>query len=103
MSGKRRKLLLIILAIFVGIVMISLMSINSIIRSKKPDIETKISEALGAKVTIGELHVSLLPSARIVASDIAIGDTSEKDNSASLSKLVLDFKLVSLLKKELNV
>lgn len=88
---KNSKKALIFIAIIVGLLLILpfLISMQTYLR----EVEKVASEKLGVPVTIDSAHLFLLPSPRVIASDIVVG----KNQEIKLDSLVMSPTIGSLL------
>lgn len=85
------------LIIFVGF------KANDLVAAYKPQIEEQLSKALGAKVTLNALSVSVFPSASIEVDDVQVSNPAGTKSSLSVGALKAAVSLSALLSKKLVV
>ncbi len=84
---KKLFFFLFALGLLIGIgIAILIFSLNPILAKFKPQINEKISEAVGQEVRLGDVSAQLFPSIGVVVSDISAGSGSER---STINKLVL--------------
>lgn len=95
-------ILLVVLIIVVvgGGLVYAVTNANAIAKQYKPELEKMAGEALGSKVTFGEISASVFPTAKLVVDDTRV----ESDGQAmTLENLTLRVALMPLLERTLQV
>ena len=93
--------LVLLIALTAGALLYAASNANSIIASFKPDIEAAASEALGSKVKLGTLSVSVFPNAVVKVDKFTVKQSGSE--GLSLNNLALDISLLPLLSGELKI
>lgn len=76
---------------------------NSFIRGYKPQIEQRLTQAVGAPVTFEDVEVSFLPSLAVRVENLSVKDPTGSGNTATLVALRADASLMPLLSKQLVI
>ena len=101
------KKILIALGALLGIVTAAIIIIgykaNDIVAAYKPQIEGQLGKALGAKVSIDTVSVSVFPFTKLVIKDIKIMNSPGTSSSVSVESLKAGVSLSALLSKKLVV
>jgi uncharacterized protein involved in outer membrane biogenesis len=92
-------ILLVIGVVFLGVIGLAVMNINSIAKFIRPQLETTLSSVLKVPVTIKSLEASLFPTTRLKASGVTLG------GAKSLNVGTVEFvtSLLPLLKKRVEI
>jgi uncharacterized protein involved in outer membrane biogenesis len=102
----KKKLLLgltIILAVIaVGLAVLTL-KIGDLAAAYKPQIQAKLSEALGADVMLGDLSLSLIPRPELSVTDIAVKGQAGEQPGIALRSLSARASLLPLLSRRLEL
>jgi hypothetical protein len=109
-----KKLLLIVGivgAVVVGGSLLIAYNAGSIVTAMKPQLEQVASDALGAKVTLGNLDLSIFPSTRITVDELSVAGRALEDptvadrprEAVTLKNVTLHVRLLPLLKKRLEI
>jgi len=102
----RKKLIigivLLVLLLALGL-LIALVNANAIIASYKPSLESTLSRALGAQVSLGELSVSLFPGPTVLASNSAVRGLNGAESGITVRTLRAHAALKPLLSKRLEL
>lgn len=88
---------------FIGLLVIAMMTANSLIASVKPEIERMAGQTLGVDVAIADIGVSVFPSTYFMLKDLSLSKPSAKDERLSLKEVRLDLRLLDLLRKKLSI
>ncbi len=102
----KKLLIFLFVLIFLAVVVVggglayAVMNANAIAKQYKPDLEKLASDALGSKVTFGDISAKIFPTARLAISDAQLESGGEKLTLASLS---LNVALMPLLQRDLQV
>ena len=96
-------LFLILMIIAVGGIVYAVMNAGKIVVSYKPDMERMASDALGSQVTLGEMSVSVFPSASVVIESVTVSHTDFPEDQISLEDLKLKMELWPLIKRQVNI
>jgi hypothetical protein len=102
------KKLFIILFLLVFLVIVAvggglayaIMNANAIAKQYKPELEKMASDALGSKVTFGDISAKVFPTARLAISKAQLESGGEK---LTLDRLSLNVALMPLLQRDLQV
>jgi len=94
---------LVLLVIAAGGVVYAVMNAGKIVVSYKPDMERMASDALGSDVTLGDMSVSVFPSASVVIESVNVSHPDYPDDHISLEDLKLKMDLWPLLKRQVNI
>lgn len=95
-----KKLLItaiVLIALAAGALGYAAYNANSIINKYRPKLEKIASDALGEKVHLGNLSVSIFPRTRIVVDSLSIGQNEKKKERLELQNVSLSAKLIPLL------
>ena len=77
---------------------------DSLVAHLKPEIERSATQALGHRVSLGQIKTELFPNLRLQLKQIDIAPASKKARAGvSLEGLFLDLRLLPLLRKRLEV
>ncbi len=83
-----------------GVLAYAIMNANAIAKQYKPELEKMASDALGSKVTFGDISAKVYPTARLAISNAQIESDKEK---LTLDRLSLNVALLPLLQRDLQV
>ncbi len=72
-----KKVIFTLITLVVLIIVASIVFINPILNSAKPQILEKITEVLKTKVTVGDIEVSIFPKPRFILKDLLVGEAGE--------------------------
>jgi len=101
-----KKILLVLLAagavLTIGLFGYLAINGDSLISKYKPELEKIASENIGAKVTLGQLSVSVFPGVKVKVADFSISGSSTKDN-IGFKDLYLNLSPLGLLFGELKI
>jgi len=101
----KKKLLIAVVFIIViaaGLFSYVLFNADSLIASYKPQLEKKVSEAVGARVGFESVSLSVFPQTRLRMSGFRLGGDSEA-GELSLDELVFNAEFFPLLSGKLNI
>jgi hypothetical protein len=105
--ASMKKKLLIALGAVTTILVMSIVVIgfkaNAIVASFKPQIEEQLSKALGTKVSLSNLSVSVFPSAKLSVEDVQVLNAAGTTSSLSVGALKAALSLSALLSKKLAI
>ena len=105
--ASMKKKLLIALGAITTILVISIVVIgfkaNAIVASFKPHIEEQLSKALGTKVSLSNLSVSVFPSAKLSVEDVQVLNAAGTTSTLSVAALRAAVSLSALLSKKLAI
>ena len=76
---------------------------NAIVANFKPQIEEQLSKALGTKVSLSNLSVSVFPSAKLSVEDVQVLNAAGTTSSLSVGALRATLSLRALLSKKLAI
>lgn len=76
---------------------------NDIVTAYKPEIQEKLSQALGADVSVGDLSLSIIPRTSITISRVTVNDHTGNQVGLSVRTLKANAALLPLLSKRLQV
>jgi uncharacterized protein involved in outer membrane biogenesis len=102
----KRKILvaiLVLLVLLAGLIGFALYRANDLVQIFKPQIEEKLSAALGAPLSLGELSVSLFPRAELAAKKVMLGAPGGKGDATSVQAIRASIALRPLLEKRLEI
>ena len=88
---------IILTVVAAGVLLYAVSRADSIIEAYKPELERLASESLGAKVTLGELSVSVFPSARVVVDSAQVSNPENAEERIDVAQVELDIELIPLL------
>lgn len=91
----------IIVLLFGGLLGFAAYNANSIIAKYKPSLEKIASDAVGSKVSLGDLQVSVFPNTRLVADKFSVGGGDGE--GLTLNNLTLMLRLFPLLSGKLDI
>lgn len=89
-----------IVLIVIGVFGYAAMNANSLIASYKPDLEKTASDALGSKVELGNIEVSVFPSVKLHVAEFSVSEKSEK---LKLKDLFINVSVVKLITGTLQI
>jgi hypothetical protein len=97
---KKRIVIILGLAVLliVGLGALAIVRVNDVVKLLQPQIEAQIAKAVGAPVKIGQIDISLFPSAELLVKDVSLGDRQAPSIAAIKAKL----SLRPLLSKKLD-
>lgn len=100
---KRQILLILALctALVGGVVTITALNTNDIISAYKPQLESTLSETLGAQVQLEGLNLAILPRPKVAVSQLIIRDPQGKQSGLSVGSLEAQAALWPLFSKKL--
>jgi uncharacterized protein involved in outer membrane biogenesis len=102
-----KKKLIIALSAFLTVLIVALVILitraNDVIALYKPKIEDTLSDTLGAKVTLGELSVSLFPTLAVNVESLAVTNEKGERLPLALGGLRAEAALLPLLSKQLEL
>lgn len=92
----------IIIAVIIGVVLVAPLFIN--INQYRPQIQSELQQKLGRQVTLGELHLRLLPP-RVGVDNVSVSDDPRFSTGpfAQLQELDVSIALLPLLSKKVEV
>jgi len=93
-------LVFVVVAVVGGAVAYAITNANAIAKQYKPDLEKLASDALGSKVTFGDISAKIFPTARLAIANAQIESGGEK---LTLDSLSLNVALMPLLQRDLQV
>lgn len=76
---------------------------NDIVAGFKPQIEGQLSKAIGTRVTLSRLSVSVFPSAKLSVEDVKVLNAAGTTTSLSVAALRAAVSLSALLSKKLSI
>jgi uncharacterized protein involved in outer membrane biogenesis len=88
---------------FIGLLVLAMMTANSLIASLKPEVERLAGQTLGVDVSIADIGVSVFPSTHFMLKDLSLSKPSAKDERLALKEVRLDLRLLDLLRKRLSI
>lgn len=92
----------VVLALIAGVALIAWKA-GEIVTAYRPQIEQKISEAVGADVSVGDLSVSVIPKPRLSLRKLSIKGTDKESPGLSVGALHAKAALLPLLSKKLEL
>ena len=101
-----KKLLIIFVVLTVlagGALLYAVSRAGAIIEGYKPELEQLASENLGAKVTLGDLSVSIFPRARVVIDSAQVSNPDNPEERIDVAQVSLDLDLMSLLSGTVSI
>jgi hypothetical protein len=107
MATKPRKLIILGALLLVGLISgagaICAWRIQVAASAFRPAIQEKLSLLVGAPVTVGEIHASLLPRASLSVEDVRVGTIAPRVRSVSVERLSARASLLPLLSGRLSL
>ena len=101
---KKLLIALLIVAVLIGgVFAYAAVNANALIESYKPKLEEIASGAIGSKVTLGTLSVSIFPRPYLIINELRVVSDEEASEPFSLENLTLKIKLLPLLTKKLVI
>ena len=82
---------------------VAISNANSLVQKFRPELEKVASQAVGNSVKLGNLNVSILPSAKINVSEVVVGSSTDRQKAFTLHNLQLSISLIPLLSKTLDI
>jgi|GEM_PF-1930599 len=88
---RKKITIIIVIAVvaLVGFVSLAILRANDLVKLAQPQIEAQLSKALGYRVSVGEIDLSLFPSIELAVRRISLGDETSPSLSALKAKLAL--------------
>ena len=96
-------ILIVLLVVIFGILAVVVSQAGSILESYKPELEQMASDSLGAKVTLGDLKVTIFPSARAVVDSATVSNPDNEEERIHIKRVELDLELMPLLSGEVSI
>jgi hypothetical protein len=94
--------IIVILVLVAGALGYLAFNANSLIAKNKPELERMASEAVGAKVTLGDISVSVIPSIKLNVSEFKVSG-ERKGEELSLKDLKLSVSLKEMLSGNIKI
>jgi uncharacterized protein involved in outer membrane biogenesis len=101
MKKNLLRVFAIVLALAIAAVTVFAWRIGDVASAYKPLLEKKLSEALGAEATFGDLSLSLFPKPALRVTDVTIKGNAGQSPGVALRSLSAGASLLPLLKKRL--
>ncbi|MFP6598007.1 MAG: AsmA family protein [Candidatus Hydrogenedentota bacterium] len=95
--------LLVLIVIGLGALIFAVSRAGSIIEGYKPELERLASESLGSTVTLGNLSVSVFPSALVVIDSANVADVDDPEKTIAIEQVNLDLELIPLLTGKISI
>lgn len=102
----RKKILylsLLVALLVIGGAGFALWKANDIVASYKPQIQQKLSQAIGTNVSLGDISVSIFPTTTMSIARVSIQDASGTSPAISIGSLEAHLALKPLLSKRLEI
>ncbi len=102
----KRKILItltVLILLLVALLTVISFKLGDIVVAYKPQLEAKLSEALGARVQLDEISLSIIPSPHLSVQRLAIRDRSGAQAGLSVGSLSAEAALMPLLSKRLEI
>lgn len=95
--------LLLLLVLAGGLLGLAIYNANSLIARHKPALEKGLSDAVGSDVSLGDLSVSLFPSAMLIVQGASVSSRERPGEHLDIERVSLRIELIPLLRGELHV
>ncbi len=77
--------------------------LGNMIAAQKPKFEEIASESLGAQVTLGEMSVSIFPSARVIVDSAKVSNPDNATEAIDVAQVEIDVALMPLLSQSISI
>ena len=94
---------LLLVLVGVGALAFAVSRAGSIVAKYKPELEQMASESLGSTVTLGELSVSIFPTAQVRIDSATVSDPERPEAKISIERVSLDLDLIPLLTGTISI